>query len=64
MSISNRFTRILGVDIVEDFDGENLFENFPAYLAFSFLALSVILSTMSLPLYILIPEIVVRIIFS
>lgn len=59
ISISRRFTRMFGVNVVEDYNGEALFENFPAYLAFIILAISVISNTMIIPLFIAIPEITV-----
>lgn len=53
---------MLGVSIIEDYDGAKLFENVPSYFAFLVLGLSVVLNTMIIPLFISIPEITVSMI--
>ena len=59
ISVSNRLTRMFGVSIVEDYDGESLFENLPSYLAFLILGFSVVFNSLIVPLFISIPEITV-----
>lgn len=48
---TKRLTRMFGLTMIEDFDGDSLFVNFPAYLSFFTLMFSVMFNTMVTPLF-------------